>query len=172
MVEIPLTQGKIAIVDDEDLALVVRHSWSAKRVVLNARVLWYAHMDIWAGKHRYVLMHRLILALKPGDPGVDHRDGDGLNNRRGNLRLATHSQNKANSDGHPTVRKSRYKGVYWSSDARYTAGGRWRVQLTVNGKQVCCSAKSEVQAAQLYNELALRHFGRYSRLNDLPAGQT
>ena len=97
---------------------------------------------------------------------MDHIDRDGLNNRRGNLRLATQTQNNANSIGSPTRRMSRYKGVYWDRDNRYRASGYWIATVMVNGKQITRCAATEIEAAAAYNQLALQHFGEFARLND------
>lgn len=164
MIEIRLTRGKTAIIDDIDLELVAGHSWCAHRERTRSIAKWSAGTSI-GGK--YVKMHRLILGLHPGDPEVDHRDGDGLNNRRENLRLATKSQNGANSLGKLTIRKSKYKGVSWDKEPRRKTGGHWRAQIRVNGKAIVRLAESEFEAARLYNELALEHYGEFARLNSV-----
>ena len=165
---INLTQSKVAVVDDADLPLVEGYSWYASRVPKKVGSNWYARTSIRVGGRVVkVQMHRFLLGLKPGDLGVDHRDDDGLNNRRENLRLATQSQNNANSSGHPSCRRSLYKGVYWHRDAGLRAGGRWCAEIWVNGKPIFRYARTEVEAAALYNELAIQHFGEFARLNDV-----
>ena len=97
MVEIPLTRGMVALVDDADAELVQGWRWQA----VPRDKCWYAaarkHVLGSGHKHQrsvHVYMHRLIL---PGVPRVDHRDGNGLNNQRHNVRPCTNSQNMANS---------------------------------------------------------------------------
>ena len=163
MAEITLTQGKTAIVDDADLPVVEKYTWHAAQYEGH----WYATTNVLVGgKGTTVKMHRVILGLGPADPDVDHRDGNGLNNRRLNLRLATSSQNNANSIGQPRLRKSKYKGVHWAKSSRYTASGFWQARITLHGKTIRRSAQTELAAARLYNELAKEHFGEFARFND------
>lgn len=159
--EIQLTQDKVAVVDDSDLVIVGAHRWYAwKWVTKSGTCRWYAMTNV---ARKTVKMHRLILGLKPGDPDVDHRDKDGLNNRRANLRLATQSQNNANSSGYPTRRKSKYRGV--CRRLKRDAGTCWVASVQANGKMVRRYAKTELEAARLYDDLALRYFGEFAQLN-------
>lgn len=89
---VPLTRGKVAIVDAEDVALVAAYQWQAKP----NRGNWYARTTINVdGRRVSVGMHRLLIQPRRGYV-PDHIDGDGLNNRRSNLREATYSQNRKN----------------------------------------------------------------------------
>lgn len=103
---IPLTHGKFAIIDAEDVPRVAGYDWSA----LLVRGKWYARRSKWTKeKQTTILLHRVILNA-PDDKHVDHRNGDGLDCRKLNLRLATQQQNNLN------VRKHRdnstgFKGV-------------------------------------------------------------
>lgn len=163
MIEIELTRGKVALVDEADSALVLGSSWRAWR---GRGAGWYAYATIHVdGKRKDVKMHRTILGLKLGDPEVDHVNGDGLDNRRANLRIATSSQNHMNSDGCQARRKSKYKGVSWTTHRDMIAGGLWCAKIAVNGKRIRRYAHSELEAARLYNDLALQHFGEFARLN-------
>ena len=162
MAEIGLTRGHVALIDDADLPFVSGRSWYAQYHPSKHRIFWYA-VTRTGGQHIY--MHRLLLGLKPGDPSVDHVDGNGLNNRRGNIRLATSTQNHANSNGKPHYRKSKWKGVDWKKDQHMKAGGRWRASIKVHGKQISRPARTEIEAALAYNQLAIEHFGSFARLN-------
>ena len=99
IVEVPLTQGKVAIVDAQDAERVLCHKWYTQRNYTSSHDLWYAVTSIQKGGGTQILLslHRFILQLPPRIPQVDHRDCDGLNNRRSNLRLASNSQNAQNS---------------------------------------------------------------------------
>ena len=114
IVEVPLTQGKVAIVDAQDAERVLCHKWYAQRNYTSSHDLWYAVTSIQKGGGTQILLslHRFILQLPPRIPQVDHRDCDGLNNRRSNLRLASNSQNAQNSRI-SSYNTSRYKGVDW-----------------------------------------------------------
>ena len=103
MKTIPLTQGKVALVDDSDYEFLVNYgSWCADLTVSSGIYYATCRRDYFNIK-----MHRLLL---PNAKMVDHKDGNGLNNQRNNLRSCTRSQNLANSklrsDG-----ASGYKGV-------------------------------------------------------------
>lgn len=91
MKEIPLTQGKVALVDDEDYESVACHSWCAQCRQYRYRQAIYAQGKV--GKE-VVRMHRFVLGLQTGDGlEVDHINGDTLDNRRCNLRVCSHSDN-------------------------------------------------------------------------------
>ena len=166
MAEIILTQGQIALVDDADVAVVEKYKWHVER---GPSQPMYAVAQVPGEKPRRSLkMHRLLLGLKPGDPGVDHKNGNGLDNRRENLRMATGSQNSANSNGKLARRKSRWKGVCWHKDSRRPAGGYWYVSVGMKGGRIQHRALSELDAAKQYNTLATRLHGAFARLNEIP----
>jgi hypothetical protein len=160
-VTIPLTQGKYALIDEEDYDLVSQYRWHAHSARGGER--WYAHTTV-STKQKHprqttLTMHRLLLDAPKGLL-VDHADGDGLNNTRGNIRLASESQNGANSkisDGFT----SRYKGVQ-----RHKLNGRWRATICVNRvRNHLGYFASEVDAARAYDEAARELFGEFARLN-------
>lgn len=114
---IPLTQGKFAEIDDEDAELVIGRKFHAVRI----GSLWYAR-----SKREY--LHHLIFGQpRPGNH-VDHRDHDGLNNRRSNLREVPHGINLLNGRKHSN-NKSGYKGVSYCKQT-----GRWRANIQSQGK--------------------------------------
>jgi len=124
--EIPLTRGYIAVVDDDDFESLSKHRWyfqagyakRGKKVEgrVNAKV---------------VPMHREILGMLPGDERVvDHIDGDGLNNRRSNLRICTVHENNRNRRL-PRINKCGYKGVRKSSNGKW-----WYAQIGAFGKVI------------------------------------
>lgn len=115
---ISLTRGKVAVVDDSDFDELSRYKWHA---VPGGRT-WYAVREVRLadGKRTAVGMHVAIM----GKPGVDHIDGDGLNNSRSNLRLVTRFQNARNR--RPDVgSSSRYVGVTW-----YKSTSKWCAQIS------------------------------------------
>lgn len=152
MKEIPLTHGYMALVDDEDYERLAAFRWG---------VLARAGYTAYAIRHvgRYpVYMHRDVIGAPLG-VGVDHIDGDGLNNRRANLRLANHAQNGANAK--VKTRTSQFKGVYL--DRRQ---GKWRAQIREDGgSRALGSFASEEDAARAYDRAAVRVFGVFARLN-------
>lgn len=125
MICIPLTQGKHAIIDNDDWELVSKHRWHANKPVGDKFYAMTNTTNSNLPMHRP--MHRLILGLTDGDTWVDHKDGDTLNNTRSNLRVCTPQQNACNrrirSDN-----TSKYKGVSYRKDT-----GLWRARIGAKG---------------------------------------
>jgi hypothetical protein len=144
-----LTRGYITLVSPEDAPLISGNAWQAHK----ARNTFYATGN--NGKR----LHRII--LKPDeDHHVDHRDGNGLNNRRDNLREVTNQQNCQNGVAHKDS-TSKYRGVCW-----YTNYKKWRSTIYVDGKQKALGYfETEELAAKAYDKAAARHFGEFARLN-------
>lgn len=92
---------------------------------------------------------------------VDHRDHNGLNNTRDNLRVATRSQNHRNRQKLPGNATSDYKGVSWDK-----ARGRWTAHIKIGGKAKNLGRfEEELTAARVYDAAALRLFGSFALLN-------
>lgn len=163
IVQISLTKGQVAIVDESDYHLVADHQWIAALITpRNPSIGYYAVR--YVGKYR-LPMHRVILGLDRYDPRMpDHRDGNGLNNTRGNLRIATSAQNRANQRKYAGCKCSRYKGVQPSVSRK----NPWRAYIGGLG-----AAKmrhigvflTEEAAARAYDAEARRVFGEFARLN-------
>lgn len=153
-----------ALVDDEDYELVGRYKWHAS---VNRKLTVYARAYI-PEKKIAIAMHRLIMGLCAGDGvEVDHIDGDGLNNTRTNIRLATRSENARNIRK-ISGRTSIYKGVCF-----YKQMGKWAVAIGRDGKQIYLGLYStEIDAGIAYNHAAVEYYGEFARLNDIPNWQT
>ena len=122
---VPLTQGYEAVIDAADVPLVDGVNWCA--AVDNKNV--YAVRSVRnQGKQRQVRMHRVISSA-PDDLDVDHRDGNGLNNRRETLRAATQSQN-AQNQRISAANTSGVKGVYWNAVDR-----KWMARVAEGKKR-------------------------------------
>lgn len=158
MAEINLTQGKTALIDDEDFESLSKFKWHAYK----NRNKWYAKRALPKnGKHdkqHGVKMHRVILNVSDSKTQVDHINGNGLDNRKENLRPATIAQNTQNRDR--TVKnKSGYKGVR-------QRGKKWTATIAWNGKQYYIGTfKTKEEAAKAYDTAALKIFGEFARLN-------
>ena len=142
-----LYPGRVALVDDADLALVEKHAWSAHHT-------GYAQTQI---NGKFTLMHRLIL---PDIPRIDHVNGVRVDNRRSNLRPATASQNAMNRSKSPGT-SSRFKGVVWKSQP-----GKWMAYIYVDGKQRYLGYfTDETDAATAYDRAAVEVFGEFAKTN-------
>jgi hypothetical protein len=157
MKEIPLTQGKVALIDDADFDLVNQYKWCAHYNRKNGAC--YAITNIReGGKYRLLRMHVLLVGK-----GHDHKDRNGLNNQRENLRPATAAQNQANH-GMYRNNKSGYKGVFYKKDKR-----KWWAQIKFDGVAENLGYYDTArEAAEAYNEAARRIHGEFAVLNVLP----
>lgn len=154
--EIPLTQGKVALVDAADYDFLMQWSWCAD---FNKKFkLWRAVRGVRInGKSRKIYMHVALLNPPKGfEP--DHIDCDGLNNRRSNLRLATHQQNLCNK-GRQANNTSGHKGVSWHKLAQ-----KWRAEIAVHGRHIYLGLFSDKEsAAKAYADAATKHHGEFAR---------
>src|SRR5581483_9498486 len=126
MKRIPLSQGQVAIVDAQDFGYLSQFKWFA----LKAPRTFYAvrNAPMINGKRRgLIYMHRVILGLNSARVLVDHKDRNGLNNRRRNLRAASQSTNQANRPKPSWGKSSRFKGVVRAFD-------RFVSKIRVNGR--------------------------------------
>lgn len=139
--------------DDADHHLIEQHIWC----VVPNRATFYAMTRIKLGykKYKTVRMHQLLVT----GGKVDHRNGNGLDNTRINLRAATTQQNNFNV-GLTKRNKSGYKGVYESRNGKFVACIRKSGQLIHGG-----TFEDSKDAAKKYNELALVHHGEFAWLN-------
>jgi hypothetical protein len=156
--KIQLTQGKFAIVDDADYEWLNQWKWYACADCNT----YYAVRQLYKnGKQIQIRMHREVLGLKYGDlRQCDHRDSNGLNNRRSNLRIATSAQNQHNQR-YRRVGTSKFKGVHWNKLRK-----KWRAKIGINDQQIYLgSFNSEIEAAKTYDKAAKMFFGEFAHTN-------
>jgi hypothetical protein len=142
--KINLGKGIFATVDDDD------YEWLNKSK-------WYLSKGKYAHSRTHGYMHRLIMNAPRGKQ-VDHINGNGLDNRRANLRLCTNAQNHRNRQ--PIGGSSEYKGVYWDKTANKWNAGIWLGKRKNLGYFV-----NEKDAALTYDEAARKFFGAFARTN-------
>ena len=161
MKEIKLTQGKVALVDDEDFEYLSQWKWYASKDDHR----FYARTSIRVcetGRQATVRMHRHILSLNNSKFLVDHRDGNGLNNQKSNLRVATPSQNAANKSSIQNG-YSKYLGISWHKKIK-----RWEARISKNNKSHYLGVfKTEIEAAIAYNNAATKLHGEFANLNKI-----
>jgi hypothetical protein len=123
---IPLTRGQFAKVDDEDFEFLSQWKWHA----LKQPHTFYAARNVTVdGKRKTIWMHRVVNKTPEGLL-TDHKNGDGLDNQRHNLRSATHQDNMVNCARH-RAGSSKYRGVSWHVSNRC-----WIAQITINYRYI------------------------------------
>lgn len=157
--EIPLRRGYVALVDEEDAAWLQAYRWTATK----SGLCIYATASAKNGGER-IWMHRLILSAPKGVP-VDHKNGNGLDNRRCNIRLATWSQNSSNRTRLNSNNPHGFKGV-----TKYTAYPNlrkpWQASIGVRGKRIRLGYfATPEEAAAAYDVAVLKHHGEFGVTN-------
>jgi len=156
---IPITREKYIFVSDEDYERVMEHSWQAVPSRVNG--LWYAHRMVWSGSsYEPQSVHVFILGAPPEGMEIDHKNRNGLDNRRANIRFATRQQNLANQ-GIGKLNTSGYRGVIWNKDTQ-----RWRCSIFIDKKRKYLGFFDEAEeAARAFDEEAKKHHGDFANLN-------
>ena len=153
---IPLTQGLETLVDDEDYDELSKYSWYAVGHKGQEYAARYGRKPI----QTHIRMHRELLNA-PAGLQVDHINGNRLDNRKANLRLATQAENSRNRGKFSSTALSQYKGATY-----HKRDGVWQSSIKVDGKLIYIgSFSSEIQAAKAYNEAAKKYHGLYANLN-------
>ncbi len=164
MKKISLTKNKVALIDDEDYEQLVKYNWCFTKGYAGRAIVIpnsYNRVTCPKGKSRPVLMHRQIMN-PPKGMEIDHRDGNGLNNQRSNLRLCTHSQNLKNQII-PKNNTSGYKGVRWNKPNK-----KWDSRIMLNGKSIHIGVFKNIQDAALaYNMKAKELFDEFAKINEI-----
>lgn len=156
--EISLSGGGVAIVDAGDYNFLMQWKWFYLNKLYAARTKFIGIVDGKA-KRMTVKMHNVLMPPAEGYE-IDHINGNGLDNRKSNLRICKHQQNMWNRKA-VTGSASKYKGVDW-----YAASGSWRAYIKIDGKQKHLGCyKSEDDAARAYNKAAIELHGEFARLN-------
>jgi hypothetical protein len=150
------------LLDNSDLKLVSGYNWWLSKSSYSNT--FYAATWIKINNKRIALsMHRLFLNLKNSNKKkVNHINGNGLDNRRKNIRECTHEERQANQHI-PKNNQSGYKGVYWKQK-----NGMWCAQIGLHNKHLYLGLfDSPINAAIAYNEAAKKYFGEFAKLNNV-----
>ncbi len=144
--------GTAVLIDDEDYDKIKESSW-----LFSGR---YAYRQVWnKGKGKTEYMHRIIMG-NPKNLEIDHINGNGIDNRKSNLRFATHKQNMANQKSCKTA-TSQFKGVCWVKRDK-----KWEASIqTDNRTKHLGYYENEADAAKAYDKEAIKLFGSFARLN-------
>lgn len=156
MKEVRLSQGLVALVDDDDFDMVSAYSWCVRK---DGNTHYAVGGGVYKGVDTRRLMHRLILGVS-SDAMVDHKDGNGLNCQKSNLRLCTNAQNQYNQPKRRGT-TSKYKGVRLKE-------GKYEAQIRTNlGRKYLGRFTQEADAAEAYNKAALIYHGEFANLNTI-----
>jgi hypothetical protein len=151
MKTIPLTQGRSALVDDEDYELLSRHTWCAVKV--KASDIWYAATNIVKNPTR---MHVMVMGYVKGTE-IHHDDHNGLNNQKGNLKRTTHAKNIAHQKRQKR-NASGFKGVSWDA-----VNKKWVAQAGRSG--FIGRFDTIIEAAKAYDATAKKKWGEFALTN-------
>lgn len=178
MKELTLNTGKTtsqiyckykALVDDADYEHLTQFYWYAKR---NGYTVYARGIVAINGEQREVYLHRYLMGVVDNRSAeVDHKDHNGLNNQRDNLRACTKLNNSKNRRRLkvPTMCSKQYKGV---TKFRNKKSNRFIARIRIDGQLLAIgNFETEVEAAMAYNEAASKAFGEFACLNDLDMRQ-
>lgn len=155
MKKIKLTQGQVALIDDEDFEFLSKWKWHA---IKGYRNFYAARCEPRPTNKSFTVRMHSVLTGEAGS--VDHIDGNGLNNQKSNLRLCTVAQNNMNSKPYMNS-TSKYKGVSFDKDRN-----TWRAAIKKEGKDYSLRRhKTEESAARAYDKKAKELFGEFAYLN-------
>lgn len=152
--------GLTVLVDDSDYEQLSKYNWNAKWDDHSRTFYAQRASKTKDGRRTTVAMHRQILGIT-SNRKVDHENGDGLDNRRENLRMCSDQQNCMNRRKQRTKTSSAFKGVSW-----HRRQCKWVAYISINSRrEQIGSFTSEKAAARAYDRLALQYFGDFARTN-------
>lgn len=152
MKTIPLTKRKMALVDDEDYEWLMQWKWH----VIECEKNFYARRN---HKGKTIYMHRLIMGACAGQQ-TDHKNCNGLNNQKQNLRFCSNAQNQYNQKSY-IGHTSKFRGVCWHKVAK-----KWQASIRHHYHLIYLGLfGNEFEAAKAYDRAAVEKYGEYAHLN-------
>ena len=159
--EIALTNGGVALIDDEDFDRVNSHPWRLGNRGYPLRKVYVRGSGARNPRYKTILLHRFI-AEAPAGVQVDHVNGTKADCRRSNLRCCVNKENSRNMRPKTALG---LKGVHAHQNSR-----RWRARITVDGREIHLGMFDTPQlAAAAYNDAAREYFGAFAYINPLGA---
>jgi hypothetical protein len=144
--------------DEVDQIKVGNHKWTPFKC---GKVFYAVRNGKSEGRKGIILLHKEILPCT-AEKEIDHEDGDGMNNRRNNLRIVTRSENSMNKGKH-IDNTSGFKGVYFHKPMK-----KWHTEIMKQGVKIHGGFfETPAGAALAYNQLALLHHGEFAKLNKI-----
>ena len=157
--QISISRGMTATVDDSDFNSVKDYEWYA----VPGYNTWYAMR--WEGirpQRKHVFLHRFLMGVSDSHVLIDHKNGNGLDCTRGNMRTCTRMQNTCNSVKQKSSAAG-YRGVYRDKNENF-----YSAQIEVNGNKIRLGYfKTKEDAARAYNDAAIKHHGEFAKLNEV-----
>lgn len=154
---IELTKGKAVQVDDEDFDFLNYYNWHTHP---HRNTFYARRSEVVNGRKTIISMHRLIMNVTDRNVLIDHKDRNGLNCQKNNLRICTNKENLMNR-GSLKNSSSKYKGVDFDKSRN-----KYRVQITINGKNKFIGRfEYEIEAAKAYDVKAKEVHGEFANLN-------
>lgn len=174
---IQLTQGQVAMVDDDDYEKLSKWKWCAIKA-RNGSKKFYAVTSQTLIKNKgskMIQMHRYILGLTDPKQLVDHKDRNPLNNQKSNLRTCSFSENCSNKQKHKTKTATQYKGVYYKKTKKRNGDGYYENWTAICAKKGIkkkeflfpYTSEGEIMAAHKYNEMAIEMHGEFACINEM-----
>ena len=161
MKTLPLTKGYVALVDDSDYDQVSQFKWVA---MVHKRNVYACRSVTNDGKSTTQYLHRVVMGVTDPAIEIDHKDHNGLNCQRENLRHSTkisNAQNRRKRNG----TSSMFKGVHFVNDK-----AKWKAEIFADRKRMFLGYHdSPIDAAVAYNSAANAHFGEFACLNNVGA---
>lgn len=157
-VALPLNRGHSTLVDTVDEEIARPYSWHVNVTKWTSYAVTNFTVD---GNRTSLKLHRLIMGCYDPAIIIDHKNGNGLDNRRSNLRYATKAENCRNA--RPQGGSSQFKGVHWKKELK-----GWYAQIGTNGSTRALGLyATEEDAARAYNDAAAELHGEFARLNEV-----